>query len=179
MQRNRACFRFVKVEQKFSLAANNQLRFLVGEFSAERCSISRRGTPMSVSEILRSAFDQAQIGSSNDPCQQSISQLGKDLQSGNLSAAQSDFASPPAAFSQPSTTTGASTTPATQSTASPIAQALNQLSSDLQSGNLSAAQKNSPPFSRIFRVVEERHRSTPTTLAAAITRAVRICWCRI
>jgi len=93
MQWNRTCFSLVKVEQKFSPVANNQLRFLVGEFSAERCSISRRGTPMSVSEILRSAFDQAQIGSSNDPCQQSNSQLGKDLQSGNLSAARSDFSS--------------------------------------------------------------------------------------
>jgi hypothetical protein len=122
MQWNRTCFSLVKVEQKFSPVANNQLRFLVGEFSAERCSISRRGTPMSVSAILRSAFDQPQIGSSNNPCQQSISQLAKDLQSGNLSAGLSDFSSQQAAFSQPSTTTGASTTPATQSTASRVAR---------------------------------------------------------
>jgi hypothetical protein len=58
MQWNRTCFRFVKVEQKFSPVANHQLRFLVGEFSAEGYSISRRGTPMSVSAILSSAFDQ-------------------------------------------------------------------------------------------------------------------------
>jgi hypothetical protein len=32
---------------------------------------------------------------------------------------------------------------------------------------------------RIFRVVEERYRSTPATLAAAVTRAVRVRWCRI
>jgi hypothetical protein len=135
MQWNRTCFRFVKVEQKFSPVANHQLRFLVGEFSAEGYSISRRGTPMSVSAILSSAFDQPQIGSGNNPCQQSIRQLGKDLQSGNLSATQSDFASPQAAFSQPSTTTEARHNSATQSTASPISQAFTQLSSDLPSGN--------------------------------------------
>ncbi len=113
---------------------------------------------MSVSAILSSAFNQPQIGSSNNPYQQSISQLGKDLQSGNLSAAQSDFASLQAAFSQPSTTTGASTTPAPQSTASPIAQAFNQLSSDLQSGNLSAAQKD---FSTVQQDLQSRGRPLP------------------
>jgi len=113
---------------------------------------------MSVSAILSSAYNQPQIGSSNSPYQQSISQLGKDLQSGNLSAAQSDFASLQAAFSQPSTTTGASTTPATQSTASPIAQAFNQLSSDLQSGNLSAAQKD---FSTVQQDLQSRGRALP------------------
>ncbi|MFY9904701.1 MAG: hypothetical protein WBX02_14650 [Terriglobales bacterium] len=113
---------------------------------------------MSVSAILSSAYNQPQIGSSNNPYQQSISQLGKDLQSGNLSAAQSEFASLQAAFSQPSTTTGASTTPATQSTASPIAQAFNQLSSDLQSGNLSAAQKD---FSTVQQDLQSRGRALP------------------
>jgi hypothetical protein len=113
---------------------------------------------MSVSAILSSAYNQPQIGSSNNPYQQSTSQLGKDLQSGNLSAAQSDFASLQAAFSQPSTTMGASTTPATQSTASPIAQAFNQLSSDLQSGNLSAAQKD---FSTVQQDLQSRGRPMP------------------
>jgi hypothetical protein len=97
---------------------------------------------MSVSAILSSAFNQPQIGSSNRPYQPSIRQLGKDLQSGNLSAAQSDFASLQAAFSRSSATTGATTNPATGSTASPIAQSFNRLSSDLPPGNVSAAQKD-------------------------------------
>lgn len=107
---------------------------------------------MSVSAILSSAFNQPQVSSNK---QQSISQLGKDLQSGNLSAAQSDFASLQAAFSQSSTTTGGSTNPATGSTSSPIAQAFNQLSSDLQSGNLSAAQKD---FSTVQQDLRSRGR---------------------
>ena len=65
-------------------------------------------------------------------------QLGQDLQSGNLSAAQSDFAT----LTQltPSLSSTSSTTSSTNS--SPIAQAFAQLAQDLQSGNLSAAQKD-------------------------------------
>ncbi len=63
--------------------------------------------------------------------QQEFKQLGQDLQSGNLSAAQTDFAS--LEKLQPSSTPASS---------NPIAQAFNQLSTDLQSGNLSAAQQD-------------------------------------
>ena len=111
---------------------------------------------MSISAILSSAYNQPQIGSSTSPYQQSIQQLGKDLQSGNLSAAQSDFASLQAAFAQPSTTTGPSTPTPTGPTASPVAQAFNQLSSDLQSGNLSAAQKD---FSTVQQDLQSRGRT--------------------
>lgn len=62
-------------------------------------------------------------------------QLGQDLTSGNLSGAQSDFATLAQAFTQPSAVSSSST-------ANPVTQAFQQLSSDLQSGNLSAAQKD-------------------------------------
>lgn len=65
--------------------------------------------------------------------QQEFQQLGQDLQSGNLSAAQADFAT----LQQDSPTSAAS---ASQSN-NPISQAFAQLSQDLQSGNLSAAQQ--------------------------------------
>jgi outer membrane protein assembly factor BamD (BamD/ComL family) len=65
--------------------------------------------------------------------QQEFQQLGQDLQSGNLSAAQSDFATLQQGVSQ--------TSSATQSS-SPIAQAFSKLSQDLQSGNLTAAQSD-------------------------------------
>ena len=94
---------------------------------------------MSISAILNSSSNQYQIGAASNPYQQELQQLGQALQSGNLSAAQSDFATLQAAFSQPATTTGP--TPS-GSTSTPVAQAFNQLGSDLQSGNLSAAQKD-------------------------------------
>jgi len=66
--------------------------------------------------------------------QQEIQQLGKDLTAGNLSAAQSDFATlqkdAPAATS------------ASSQSNSPIAQAFQQLAQDLQTGNLSGAQQD-------------------------------------
>ena len=94
---------------------------------------------MSISAILNSNSNQYQIGAASNPYQQELQQLGQALQSGNLSAAQSDFATLQAAFSQPATTTGP--TP-TGSTSSPVVQAFNQLGTDLQSGNTSAAQKD-------------------------------------
>jgi hypothetical protein len=71
--------------------------------------------------------------------QLNLQQLGQAIQSGNLSSAQSDFASLQAAFSQSATATGSTST---ASTDNPVAQAFSQLGSDLQSGNLSAAQKD-------------------------------------
>ncbi len=69
---------------------------------------------------------------------QAFAQLGQDLQSGNLSAAQSDFAT----LTQlgPQSTTSSSS--ASGASNSPMAQAFAQLSKDLQSGNLSAAQQD-------------------------------------
>ena len=89
---------------------------------------------MSISAILNSSSNQYQIGAASNPYRQEMQQLGQALQSGNLSTAQSDFATLRAAFSQPATGTG--------STSNPVAQAFNQLGTDLQSGNMSAAQKD-------------------------------------
>ena len=94
---------------------------------------------MSISAILNSSSNQYQIGADSNPYQQEMQQLGQALQSGNLSAAQSDFATLQAAFSQPATTTGSTST---GSASNPVVQAFNQLGTDLQSGNLSAAQKD-------------------------------------
>jgi hypothetical protein len=94
---------------------------------------------MSISGILSSGFLQKQFGAPSTPYQQSIEQLSKDLQSGNLAAAQSDFATLQKAFSPSPISIAASST---ASTPSPVAQAFNQLASDLRSGNLSAAQKD-------------------------------------
>jgi hypothetical protein len=75
--------------------------------------------------------------------QNEFQQLGKDLQSGNLVQAQADFvtlqrSSPLAA--QRATASSSATSGAAGG--SPIAQAFNQLSQDLKSGNLSAAQQD-------------------------------------
>jgi hypothetical protein len=94
---------------------------------------------MSISGILSSGFLQRQLGAPSTPRQQSIEQLSKDLQSGNLSAAQSDFATLQKAFSQPATSSNSTSA---ASTSNLVAQAVNQLASDLKSGNLSAAQKD-------------------------------------
>jgi len=94
---------------------------------------------MSISGILSSGFLQRQLSAPSIPYQQGIEQLSKDFQSGNLAAAQSDFATLQKAFSSsPGSTAGASAA----STSNTVAQAFNQLATDLQSGNLSAAQKD-------------------------------------
>jgi len=103
---------------------------------------------MSISGILSSGFLQRQLGAPSTPYQQSIRQLSKDLQSGNLSAAQSDFATLQKAFSPSRISTAAGSA---ASTSNPVAQAFNQLASDLHSGNLSAAQKD---FSALQRDLE-------------------------
>lgn len=97
---------------------------------------------MSISGIPSSTFSPYQLGAPININQQNFQKLGQDLQSGNLSSAQSDFATLQQAFSQPSTTSGTAAATTSTATSNPITQAFNQLASDLQSGNLAAAQKD-------------------------------------
>jgi outer membrane protein assembly factor BamD (BamD/ComL family) len=101
---------------------------------------------MSIAGILSSSlFNQNSqaIASSQQSFQKEFQQLGQALQSGNLSAAQADFAT--LQQSSPS----ASVTAAGNS----ITQAFSQLGKDLQSGNLTAAQQD---FSNIQQNVSSQ-----------------------
>ncbi len=97
---------------------------------------------MSISGIPSSTFSPYQLGTPANIYRQNFQKLGQDLQSGNLSSAQSDFATLAQAFAQPSTTSGTAAATTSTATSNPITQAFNQLASDLQSGNLAAAQKD-------------------------------------
>ena len=69
-------------------------------------------------------------------------QLGQDLQSGNLTQAQSDFATLSQNLSGASPSAAANTNTAVATSNNPVLQAFAQLGQDLQSGNLQAAQKD-------------------------------------
>ncbi|HEX3354257.1 MAG TPA: hypothetical protein VHS34_15660 [Terriglobales bacterium] len=102
---------------------------------------------MSVAGILSSSLvslfnDNQTIQSKKQTFQQEFQQLGQDLQSGNLSAAQTDFAS----LQQ----LGPQATASAQSS-SPIGQAFNQLSQDLQSGNVAGAQQDYATIQQDFQ----------------------------
>jgi outer membrane protein assembly factor BamD (BamD/ComL family) len=75
---------------------------------------------------------------------QEFQQLGQDLQSGNLSAAQQDFATLQQLGPQTSSTQSAQSN-------NPIVQAFQQLAQDLQSGNLSAAQQDYTQIQQDFQ----------------------------
>jgi len=76
--------------------------------------------------------------------QQELQQLGQDLQSGNLSAAQTDFATLQQSGPQISSTSSNQNT-------SPIAQDFKQLSQDIQSGDISAAQQDYAKIQQDFQ----------------------------
>ncbi len=87
---------------------------------------------MSIAGIASSLFSQVSNlqNSQRTSLQQEFQQLATDLQSGNLSAAQTDFA----ALRQ--------NAPASQSSGQTLSQAVSALGNDLQSGNLAGAQKD-------------------------------------
>jgi len=102
---------------------------------------------MSVSGIFSSSFasyDSQSIQNPFQQFQQEFQQLGQDLQSGNLSAAQQDFATLQQLSPQSSSTSWSQSN-------NPIAQEFNQLSQDLQSGNLSAAQQDYTKIQQDFQ----------------------------
>jgi outer membrane protein assembly factor BamD (BamD/ComL family) len=108
---------------------------------------------MSVSGISSTSLYNPQNTENN--FQQLFQQLGRDLQSGNLSAAQSDFASLQKLVPQTSST---SSSPSNN----PIAQAFTQLAKDLQSGNLSAAQQDFTTLQQDFQN-QATQNQTPST----------------
>lgn len=94
---------------------------------------------MSVSGIASSNFadyNSQSLQNNKQQFLQDFQQLGADLQSGNLAAAQTDFAT----IQQLAPQNGSTANSAAQSN-NPIAQEFSQLSQDLQTGNLSAAQQ--------------------------------------
>jgi len=102
---------------------------------------------MSVSGISSSNFvdyNTQNIQTQRQQFRQEFQQLGQDLQSGNLSAAQTDFAALQQVEPQSISTSS------TQSNTS-IGQAFNQLSQDLKSGNLSAAQQDYATIQQDFQ----------------------------
>ena len=96
---------------------------------------------MSVLGILSSSLFGAQSAQNQ---MQQFPQLGKDLQSGNLSAAKADFATLQQSVPQTSSTSSSQSS-------SPIAQAFTQLGKDLQSGNVSAAQQDYSTIQQDFK----------------------------
>jgi hypothetical protein len=91
---------------------------------------------MSISGFLSGIYNQNQASASS-PYGENMQKLSQDLQSGNLSGAQSDFATVQAAFLQSATGTTSSST-----ATNPVAQALSLLGTDLESGKLSSAQND-------------------------------------
>jgi len=112
---------------------------------------------MSISGIPSSIFSPSQSTSASNPIQQQFQQLGQSLQSGNLSSAQSEFASLQQAFSQSvsnsaaSSTSGSTTAASAATSSNSVAQTFNQLASDLKSGNLNAAQKDYSSIQQDFK----------------------------
>jgi len=102
---------------------------------------------MSVSGISSSSFlsySTQDVQSKVKQMQQDFQQLGQDLESGNLSAAQSDFATLQQLTPQKNSSSSAQSN-------NPIAQAFNQLSQDLQAGNLSGAQQDYSTIQKDFQ----------------------------
>jgi outer membrane protein assembly factor BamD (BamD/ComL family) len=109
---------------------------------------------MSVSGISSQSsipYNTQQTQNQRTQMQQEFQQLGQDLQSGNLSAAQSDFS----ALQQ---ITQTSSTNASQSN-NTISQEFNQLAQDLKSGNLSAAQGDYTKLQQNLQSRTEAHHS--------------------
>jgi|HubBroStandDraft_2_1064218.scaffolds.fasta_scaffold486269_1 outer membrane protein assembly factor BamD (BamD/ComL family) len=113
---------------------------------------------MSVTGISSSGFSdyEAQSVQKNQVAQE-FKQLGQDLQAGNLSAAQSDFATLQQLVSQAGSAPMSASSSSSSSSSSPsqsgnpIAQAFSQLATDLKSGNLTAAQQDFAQIEKDFQ----------------------------
>jgi outer membrane protein assembly factor BamD (BamD/ComL family) len=109
---------------------------------------------MSVSGISSTSLYNTQSTQNNlEQAQQEFQKLGQDLQSGNLSAAQADFATLQQLVPQNSSSSQSN---------SPIAKAFSQLAQDLQSGNLSAAQQDYATIQQDFQKQATQNQTSAT-----------------
>jgi len=112
---------------------------------------------MMSSGISASGFPDYATQGNFQQIQQEFQQLGKDLQAGNLTAAESDFVTlqqdlpQTSAASASQTSTAAASSSQTSQSNDPITQAFTQLASDLQAGNLTAAQKDYATLQQDFQ----------------------------
>jgi outer membrane protein assembly factor BamD (BamD/ComL family) len=112
---------------------------------------------MMASGINASGFPDYATQGNFQQIQQEFQQLGKDLQAGNLTAAESDFVTlqqdlPQGSVASASqTSTAAASSSQTSQGSDPITQAFAQLASDLQAGNLTAAQKDYATLQQDFQ----------------------------
>jgi outer membrane protein assembly factor BamD (BamD/ComL family) len=124
---------------------------------------------VSISGISSSLYSY-DIQSQIQQFQKEFQQLGQDLSSSNLSAAQSDFVTLQSDLPQASSTY-------TSQSNNPIAQAFNQLSKDLQAGNLSAAQQDFSTIqqdlqSQASRMHRHHHHKSGDTQESQISKLV-------
>lgn len=103
---------------------------------------------------LYQAYESTQGASNGQDSMQGIQnefqQLGQDLQAGNLTQAQQDFATLTQDFAAVGQTNNTANTANTGNN-NPIAQAFNALSQDLQNGNLSQAQQDFATIEQDFQ----------------------------
>src|SRR5271163_4052253 len=92
---------------------------------------------------LLTATQSAQSGQGKfQQIQSEFQQLGQDLQAGNLSQAQQDYATLSQNFQNAQSQNAQTQTAQTQNNSNPLAQAFNALAQDLQNGNLAGAQQD-------------------------------------
>lgn len=101
-----------------------------------------------ISGISSSSLYQSQLVNHYQQMRTAFQQLGSDLQSGNISAAQTDFATMTQGASTPAAT---STTSGSQTS---LQQEIQQLGQDLQSGNVTAVQQD---YSSIQQTIQHAH----------------------
>jgi hypothetical protein len=104
---------------------------------------------MSISGVSSNSPFDSSAPSSFQKIEQELQQLGQDLQTGNLAAAQQDFVTLQQDF------THGGPQPASQSS-NPIAQAFDHLALDLQAGNLTAAQQDFATIQQDIQAVGQR-----------------------
>jgi outer membrane protein assembly factor BamD (BamD/ComL family) len=103
---------------------------------------------MSITGILSSnLFNTQSAQTAAQKLKQEFQQLGQDLQAGNLSAAQSDFA----ALQQNAPQTSAAASSTSAQTGNPLTQAFQQLAQDLKAGKLTAAQQDYSTIQQDFK----------------------------
>jgi soluble cytochrome b562 len=113
---------------------------------------------MSVASISSTSFYQPSSVSANSRSRRAeFQQLGQDLQSGNLAAAQQDFSGLTQATSQTSGSTQTASSTAQIPGFGSMVQDLSTLGQAIQSGNLSAAQQAYKTVQQDMQSVQQSH----------------------
>lgn len=161
-----------QIQQEFQQLGEDLQSGNLSSAQSDFATLSQMASSLISASTSTSATSSSTSSAASNPIAKEFAQLGQDLQSGNLSAAQQDFSTIQQSMQNAAAAHGHHHHHGGGSSQNnPISQMFNQLGQDLQSGNLSAAQQD---FSSLQQLFQQAGQGSSASSSTGATNTVSV-----